>query len=296
MRRTERSRLRATAVGPMLAASIGRFLSARATRAVALFAAGTLAGAVMVGPVGAHIGELDHLINSHLKEVFYTQGQIDKRDFGCRGNSTDDKMVKVGSVCIDKFEASVWSKPNGGTQYGISLDNYPCSDTGEDCKGEIYARSVKGVPPSRFITWFQAQQALANSGKRLVTNAEWQMAAAGTPDPGDTPTGEDCNTDSSGPEMTGARENCVSAWGVRDLIGNVDEWVADWDELAEGCRDWSAFSDDRSCVGGDISNNLPGALLRGGHFKGGSDAGVFAVDGFNAPSSDFNQWGFRGAR
>ncbi|MDQ3985957.1 MAG: formylglycine-generating enzyme family protein [Actinomycetota bacterium] len=66
--------------------------------------------------------------------------------------------------------------------------------------------------------------------------------------------------------MTGARENCLSAWGARDMIGNVDEWVGDWDELAEGCRDWSLFSDDRSCVGGDISNNLPSALLRGGHF------------------------------
>ncbi|MPZ91072.1 MAG: hypothetical protein GEU68_05495 [Actinobacteria bacterium] len=52
---------------------------------------------------------------------------------------------------------------------GVSSDDYPCNDNGQNCKGKIYARSVAGVTPSRYITWFQAQQALANSGKRLPT-------------------------------------------------------------------------------------------------------------------------------
>ena len=39
----------------------------------------------------------------------------------------------------------------------------PCGDDGQDCQGLIYARSVRGVTPSRHITWFQAQAALANS-------------------------------------------------------------------------------------------------------------------------------------
>lgn len=30
------------------------------------------------------------------------------------------------------------------------------------------------------MSWFVAQQAALNSGKRLLTNAEWQGAAAGT--------------------------------------------------------------------------------------------------------------------
>src|SRR5438874_617328 len=87
----------------------------------------------------------------------------------------------------------------GGTQYGVSSADYPCLANGNDCKGKIYARSVAGVTPSRSITWFQAQQALANSGKRLPTNAEWQQAAAGTPDPGASPGVQDCNTNSVGP-------------------------------------------------------------------------------------------------
>src|SRR5256885_10575002 len=39
----------------------------------------------------------------------------------------------------------------------------------------------QGRQAVRLHTYFQAQQALANSGKRLPTNAEWQAAVAGTP-------------------------------------------------------------------------------------------------------------------
>jgi hypothetical protein len=100
-------------------------------------------------------------------------GAVTSSKLACRGNGSSDQMVRAGAVCIDKYEASVWSSPTGGTQYGVNSDNYPCNNNGQDCKGKIFARSVAGVTPSRYITWFQAQQALANSGERLPTNAEW---------------------------------------------------------------------------------------------------------------------------
>ncbi|MGH8558173.1 MAG: SUMF1/EgtB/PvdO family nonheme iron enzyme, partial [Methylococcales bacterium] len=85
-------------------------------------------------------------------------------------------MVKVGSLCVDAYEASVWNTPAGGTRFGAAADDYPCADNGNDCTGAIYARSEAGETPSGKITWFQAQQACVNAGKRLPTNAEWQMA------------------------------------------------------------------------------------------------------------------------
>ena len=102
----------------------------------------------------------------------------------CPGNDSTDKMVRVGPLCVDVFEASVWSTLTGGTQYGASTDDYPCDPDGNDCSDPtqpnkmIFARSMVGVTPSAGIDWFQAQQACANAGKRLLTNAEWQMAAA----------------------------------------------------------------------------------------------------------------------
>jgi len=48
-------------------------------------------------------------------------------------------MVKVGPLCMDVYEASVWSTPTGGTQYGAMFDNYPCNNNGNDCTDKIYA-------------------------------------------------------------------------------------------------------------------------------------------------------------
>ena len=149
---------------------------------------------------------------------------INKKDTSCQGNSASDVMVKVGPLCVDKYEASVWSNADGtGTQYGASSDNYPLSfpDTG-NWTTQLYAVSRAGVTPSASITWFQAQQACALSGKRLLTNAEWQMAAAGTPD------SANCNVSTAAAANTGANASCVSNYQVNDMVGNVWEWVADW--------------------------------------------------------------------
>jgi formylglycine-generating enzyme required for sulfatase activity len=69
------------------------------------------------------------------------------------------------------------------TQLGTASDDYaPCTDNGQNCANDIYAVSVPSEIPSANITWFQAQEACANAGKRLPTNAEWQVGVNGTPD------------------------------------------------------------------------------------------------------------------
>ena len=220
----------------------------------------------------------------------------------CARPDPSDEMVEVGGVCIDKYEASVWDAPVGGSQIvGRSPTDY-CSPNGQDCD-DIYARSVAGVEPAAYITWFQAQQALANSGKRLPTNAEWQVAVAGTPDPGASPGSEDCHVGSAPPsrEATGERSNCISRWGVHDMVGNLMEWVADWDEDAgTPCTTWpSGFGADGSCFGradGLTTSSRPGALLRGGAWYNGDWAGPFTVAATEEPVEAEDYIGFRGAR
>jgi formylglycine-generating enzyme required for sulfatase activity len=248
--------------------------------------------------------------------------------------------VKVGNVCIDTYEASVWQIPPSNTalvklvQAGratlanltaggaVQLSptasctpgypaNFPASGQWTPVLGSsppspgVYAVSIPGVRPSACTTWFQAAQACRLAGKRLLTNLEWQDAAAGTPDPGTDNGTSDCNISAVGDTVnTGSRANCKSSWGAFDMVGNVDEWVADWADRANvGCTDWTSQSGiaggDLSCFGGngsDALSDIPGALFRGGNAFFGTAAGVFAVRADHFPSHSEGVIGFRCAR
>ena len=262
---------------------------------IALGTGGALA-ASQIGPkeIAENAVRAKHIKRSAVHTPKIRDGAVTSPKLACKGNSPVDRMVRAGSVCIDKYEASVWSSPAGGTQYGVSSDDYPCSNLGQNCSN-IYARSLPGVTPSRFITYFQAQQALANSGKRLPTNAEWQQAVASTPDDtgaGTTP----CNTRGSGPVNTGSATGCVSRFGAHDMVGNLSEWVADWGPASTGCPGWGT-SDDLMCLSGASTTvQGPGALLRGGVFFDGAGTGPLAVTGSDRPANSSPGYGFRGAR
>jgi len=241
------------------------------------------------------------------------------------------ESVKVGDVCIDRYEASVWQIPpsntglilrvqvgratladltsGGATQVSPSSSCSPAFPASFDATGNwmspLYAVSVAGVLPAGCVTWFQAEQACALSGKRLLTNQEWQRAAAGTPDPGTDDGGTDCNVGGLNRSVnTGSRAKCASNWGVFDMVGNVEEWVADWVPRSTECPGWGTFSDDVMCLSGASTTATgPGALVRGGSFTSFTEAGVFALDAGpvhgtlgNSPAEARRSLGFRCAR
>jgi formylglycine-generating enzyme required for sulfatase activity len=217
---------------------------------------------------------------------------------------------------------------------GSTCDDYPAEwpDSGNWTK-KLYACAVKGVYPSRSLTWFQAQQACAASGRHLITNGEWQAAVAGTPDPGASNAGDDgpCNTSGSlGARRTGRTAGplaCVSKSGVEDLIGNLWEWVDLWGQagypwmsasgktIDESKMPWpkgygdtcGAAPNETSCdktwnVNGesvgpvDWTSGLPFAALRGGYWSNGTEAGAFAFAASHGPSTWFWAIGFRCSR
>jgi hypothetical protein len=236
----------------------------------------------------------------------------------------DDSVVS-GTVCMDKYETSVWRVPGattinkslvskiqqdkatpadlaagGATQLGLASGDYAsCAPSGQNCVNDVYAVSLPGIIPSGYATWFQAQAACKNSRKRLPSNAEWQAAVMGTPDPGPDNGTTDCNTIAFTAVNTGSRTSCVSADGAFDMVGNLYEWVADWVPRSTACGTWSpgvSPTGDFDCLAGAATTGEPGALVRGDNYNVGAGAGPLAVRGDFPPSTAFGNVGFRCAR
>jgi hypothetical protein len=234
--------------------------------------------------------------------------------------------VEVGPTCVDRYEASIWRIPAGAvslltrvrkgkatlddllaagaTQIGAASTAPWCLDelysTGFPPDGNwtepLYGLSVAGVLPSTCVTWFQAEQACALAGKRLVTNQEWQRAVAGTPDPDGDDGVADCNRASVlAPVLTGSRTACQSKWGAFDMVGNVSEITGDWDERADGgCS--TVFGSDTMCIGGG-GNGDAAAPFRGGYWgEGTANTGPFNLNLSITLTNRFGHIGFRCAR
>jgi hypothetical protein len=217
-------------------------------------------------------------------------------------------MVRSGSICVDTYEASVWETTDaaviakiragtviladlqaaGAIQHGVASADYGpgCPATGIGC-ANLYAVSIPGVTPARFITWFQAAAVARNSRRRLLTSAEWQAAALGTPD------GAPCLSFPMPLGPTGTA-GCVSGVGAFDMVGNLSEWVADWVPAPTTCATPLFGTNDANCLAGASTTEGPAALVRGGGIDG-DENGIFTVFG-RLPNLAFLDQGFRTGR
>lgn len=129
-------------------------------------------------------------------------------------------------------------------------------DTFEASIAEGQAVSAKHAVPALATSWFEARDACAAAGKRLCTEQEWVSAcqgAAAVDDNGDGAFADDMiegtsypygdfheagrcwdgrEGDAFRPVYTGEMPGCVSADGVYDLTGNLEEWVGVSPEVA----------------------------------------------------------------
>jgi formylglycine-generating enzyme required for sulfatase activity len=173
----------------------------------------------------------------------------------CETGDANDAMVRVGSWCVDKYDAVICDATKKGKEFDTSCisdnnsNNGPHAADPEESRNSLprvithegiilnenyRAYSKKDFYPTRFVTYYQASSACANSGKQLLSDAMWVTASRGTVDPGanDGLTNNKCNTVSDylrpngrAGSTPGGADSCISQWGVEDMIGNVYKWT-----------------------------------------------------------------------
>jgi len=160
---------------------------------------------------------------------------VGSNDAKARPNEKPARVVTLASFWIDRTEVTV-------AAYRACVDAKKCAPPARSSTDCTYDRGDPLLPVS-CVTWEMAREHCAFVGKRLPREIEWEVAARGHspvryPWGGSTTscgaaitlvndaTQKSCGK--KGPARVGSRPNGASPFGVLDLSGNVEEWVADW--------------------------------------------------------------------
>lgn len=248
-------------------------------------------GAVVLSTLGIQAADYTNGITTRLLGSAHTSG--------VQACGEGEVMWRSGDtvMCVDAFEASP-APDCGASVIGSAIDTQ--SNIALGC-GVV---SAEGQVPWRYVTYTEARQLCARTGKRLLSAHEWYELAVGQSDTATCVT----NAMDGAPAPTGSQE-CRTPSGVADLVGNLWEWVADTtnDGVYEGRPlPESGYVDLVDASGVVVrTTTLPNpvfgndyawteregihGMLRGGFYQGGDDAGIFAQN--LSVALDFNAAG-----
>jgi formylglycine-generating enzyme required for sulfatase activity len=154
-----------------------------------------------------------------------------------------EHVVNVSAFCMDETEVT-------NRDYFDCVATSGCSPpygSNSRTRAAYYGNATYDGFPVLNVDWAQAAAYCGFRGKRLPTEAEWEKAArggcevvapsgCGSEDERTYPWGEadpDCTYANfvacvGDTEAVGAHPAGASPYGVQDMAGNVQEWVADW--------------------------------------------------------------------
>lgn len=193
-----------------------------------------------------------------------------------------DEIVKT--FCLDKTEVTVEAYKT-------------CKECTEPSKGEYcnWGQTGKEKHPINCVDWRQAKIYCAAKGKRLPTEAQWELTARGLqgrtyPWGEDKPASQLCwNGEGNEGEKGKRRSTCevgvyikdTTKEGVADLAGNVWEWVEDY---------YCPYDKSKEC-------DKKARVIRGGSWNNENPSGVRGVHRYrDEPGRRYVVLGFRCAR
>jgi iron(II)-dependent oxidoreductase len=167
-------------------------------------------------------------------------------------------------------------RQQAGLTAPLFWDRAPGAGPGAGWVRRSFGRTEPVSPsePVVHVCWYEADAYARWAGRRLPTEAEWEKAARHDPGTGRSrryPWGDDEPTPARAnigqrhlrPAAAGSYPEGASAYGVRQLIGDVWEWTSTWFNPYPGFRAWPYREYSEVFFGGDYP------VLRGGSF--GSD-------------------------
>jgi hypothetical protein len=202
--------------------------------------------------------------------------------------------VTVAGVtwCVDRFP----SVPGSGCP--VQEVRSPRDTTANLAASACVPKVAVGELPWRYVSQQHATQLCAKAGKSVLPGAVWYHAALGSPDDASCHT----NSDRVRPNTI---STCVSAAGAYDMVGNVWEWVAD--RVKDGrlrgqqvpgtgyVQEVSSAGWPTRTTSSTVRSQFPGdyawfrasgtnAVMRGGFFGSGADAGINAIHADVSPA------------
>jgi formylglycine-generating enzyme required for sulfatase activity len=163
--------------------------------------------------------------------ILIPAGEFKMGDNNGKESEKPEHRVYLDSYWIDRIEVT-----NAMYQQCVSAGKCkePYGFSSDDIK-DYYNNSEYADYPVVWVNWVQANAYCKWAGRRLPTEAEWEKAARGT-DGRPYPWGSEqvdktrvlINGRAAPMSKGGSFPAGASPYGVMDMSGNANEWVADW--------------------------------------------------------------------